>query len=235
MLKKILIIDDDIKFSYSLENYLNKHNFYIKSILNSNQMEKVLLREIFDLIILDLVLPGEDGLSICRKLRNKNNNIPIIIVTAKDDDIDRILGLEIGADDYIYKPFNYRELLARIRSLLRRQYSNFSKFNIQNNSIVKFGNCKLNLFTREMFKNKKKIFLTSGEFSILKVLINHAREPLSREKLMFLALKKKYHAIERSIDVQISKLRRLVEIDSMKPRYIQTVWGLGYVFIPDNN
>ncbi len=231
--KKILVIDDDIKFKLLLENYLTENNFYVKSVINFNQMKKILLREFFDLIILDLILPDEDGLSICKKLRNKNNYIPIIIVTAKNDDIDKILGLEIGADDYICKPFNNRELLARIKSLLRRKYYYFSEF-ILNSSIIKFGNCKLNLNTREMFKNNKKIFLTSSEFSVLKVLVNYSREPLSREKLMFLAFNKKYNAVERSIDIQVSKLRRLIEIDFMNPRYIQTVWGLGYVFIPDD-
>ncbi len=233
--KKILIVDDDIELISILKNYLNKYNFYVKNVINSIQMQRLLIREIFHLIILDLVLPGEDGLSVCKRLRGESNFIPIIIVTAKNDDIDRVIGLEIGADDYISKPFNPRELLARIRSLLRRQsyeMSNVSLF--KEDIIVKFGNCKLNLVTREMFKNNKKIFLTSSEFSILKVLINNAKTPLSREKLMFLARGKEYNAIERSIDVQISRLRRLIENNSVKPRYIQTVWGLGYVFVPDN-
>ncbi len=234
--KKILIVDDDIELISILKNYLNKYNFYVKNVINSIQMQRLLIREIFHLIILDLVLPGEDGLSVCKRLRSEGNFIPIIMVTAKTDDIDRVIGLEIGADDYISKPFNPRELLARIRSLLRRQSyetSNISLF--KEEIIVKFGDCKLNLITREMFKNNKKIFLTSSEFSILKVLIHNAKKPLSREKLMFLARGKEYNAIERSIDVQISRLRRLIEKNSVKPRYIQTVWGLGYVFVPDNN
>ncbi len=234
--KKILIVDDDIELISILKNYLNKYNFYVKNVVNSIQMQRLLIREVFHLIILDLVLPGEDGLTICKKLRSESNFIPIIMVTAKNDDIDRVIGLEIGADDYISKPFNPRELLARIRSLLRRQYYETSNINLfKENIIVKFGSCKLNLITREMFKDNKKIFLTSSEFSILKVLISHAKRPLSREKLMFLARGKEYNAIERSIDVQISRLRRLIESNSVKPRYIQTVWGLGYVFVPDNS
>ncbi len=233
--KKILIVDDDIELISILKNYLNKYNFYVKNVINSIQMQRLLIREIFHLIILDLVLPGEDGLSVCKRLRGESNFIPIIIVTAKNDDIDRVIGLEIGADDYISKPFNPRELLARIRSLLRRQSYEMSNVSLlKEDIIVKFGNCKLNLVTREMFKDNKKIFLTSSEFSILKVLINNAKTPLSREKLMFLARGKEYNAIERSIDVQISRLRRLIEKNSVKPRYIQTVWGLGYVFVPDN-
>ncbi len=234
--KKILIVDDDIELISILKNYLNKYNFYVKNVVNSIQMQRLLIREVFHLIILDLVLPGEDGLTICKRLRSENNFIPIIMVTAKNDDIDRVIGLEIGADDYISKPFNPRELLARIRSLLRRQYYETSNITLfKENIIVKFGSCKLNLITREMFKDNKKIFLTSSEFSILKVLINHAKRPLSREKLMFLARGKEYNAIERSIDVQISRLRRLIESNSVKPRYIQTVWGLGYVFVPDSS
>ncbi len=234
--KKILIVDDDIELISILKNYLNKYNFYVKNVVNSIQMQRLLIREIFHLIILDLVLPGEDGLTVCKRLRSEGNFIPIIMVTAKSDDIDRVIGLEIGADDYISKPFNPRELLARIRSLLRRQYYETSNITLfKENIIVKFGNCKLNLITREMFKNNKKIFLTSSEFSILKVLIKNAKQPLSREKLMFLARGKEYNAIERSIDVQISRLRRLIENNSVKPRYIQTVWGLGYVFVPDSS
>ncbi len=234
--KKILIVDDDIELISILKNYLSKYNFNVKNVINSIQMQRLLVREIFHLIILDLVLPGEDGLSVCKRLRSEDNFIPIIIVTAKNDDIDRVIGLEVGADDYISKPFNPRELLARIRSLLRRQYYETSSISLfKEDIIVKFGNCELNLITREMFKNNKKIFLTSSEFSILKVLINNAKKPLSREKLMFLARGKEYNAIERSIDVQISRLRRLIENNSFKPRYIQTVWGLGYVFVPDSN
>ncbi len=230
---KILIIDDDLRLRSLLERYLNENKFYVKSVSNSKQMERLLTRESFNLIVLDLILPGEDGLSICRNLRNQNNFIPIIIVTAKNEEIDRIIGLEVGADDYISKPFNPRELLARIKAVLRRQFNELPGAPSQEELIIKFGKFKLNLATREMFKNDNQIPLTSGEFAVLKVLVNHSREPLSRDKLMNLARGREYSVMERSIDVQISRLRRLIEENPIHPRYIQTVWGLGYVFIPD--
>ncbi len=232
---KILIVDDDIRLSSLLERYLNDQNYLVKSVSNAKQMNRVLSRELFDLIILDLILPDENGLSVCRKLRNYDNLISIIIITAKHEEIDRILGLEIGADDYILKPFNPRELLARIRAVLRRQYNELPGFPSKKNIIVKFGKFKLNLSTREMFKENKLISLTSGEFAVLKVLINNSKKPLSRDKLMNLARGREYIAMERSIDVQISRLRRILEEDPIHPRYIQTIWGLGYVFIPDGS
>ncbi len=230
---KILIVDDDIRLRSLLERYLNEHKFYVRSVSNAKQMKRILIRESFNLIILDLILPDEDGLSLCRKLRNKNNFISIIIITAKGEEIDRILGLEIGADDYISKPFNPRELLARIRAVLRRQYNELPGAPSKKEIIIKFGKFKLNLATREMFKNNNLIPLTSGEFAVLKTLVINAKKPLSRDKLMNLARGRKYSAMERSIDVQISRLRRVLEEDPIHPRYIQTIWGLGYVFIPD--
>ncbi len=230
---KILVVDDDIKLRSLLERYLNEQKFQVRSVSNSEQMERLLTRETFNLIVLDLILPGEDGLSICRKLRGQNNFIPIIMVTARNEEIDRIIGLEIGADDYISKPFNPRELLARIRAVLRRQIVELPGAPSHEEIIVKFGKFKLNLATREMFKENNLIILTSGEFAVLKTLVNHARKPLSRDKLMNLARGREYSAMERSIDVQISRLRKIIEENPICPRYIQTVWGLGYVFIPD--
>ena len=147
----------------------------------------------------------------------------------------RIVGLEIGADDYIPKPFNPRELLARIRAVLRRQANELPGAPSQEEAVIAFGKFKLNLGTREMFREDEPMPLTSGEFAVLKALVSHPREPLSRDKLMNLARGREYSAMERSIDVQISRLRRMVEEDPAHPRYIQTVWGLGYVFVPDGS
>lgn len=192
-------------------------------------MDRLLTRESFHLMVLDLMLPGEDGLSICRRLRSQSNPMPIIMVTAKGEEVDRIVGLEIGADDYIPKPFNPRELLARIRAVLRRQANELPGAPSQEEAVIAFGKFKLNLGTREMFREDEPMPLTSGEFAVLKALVSHPREPLSRDKLMNLARGREYSAMERSIDVQISRLRRMVEEDPAHPRYIQTVWGLGYV------
>ncbi|XNM66260.1 two-component system response regulator OmpR [Escherichia coli] len=192
-------------------------------------MDRLLTRESFHLMVLDLMLPGEDGLSICRRLRSQSNPMPIIMVTAKGEEVDRIVGLEIGADDYIPKPFNPRQLLARIRAVLRRQANELPGAPSQEEAVIAFGKFKLNLGTREMFREDEPMPLTSGEFAVLKALVSHPREPLSRDKLMNLARGREYSAMERSIDVQISRLRRMVEEDPAHPRYIQTVWGLGYV------
>lgn len=230
---KILVVDDDMRLRALLERYLTEQGFQVRSVANAEQMDRLLTRESFHLMVLDLMLPGEDGLSICRRLRSQSNPMPIIMVTAKGEEVDRIVGLEIGADDYIPKPFNPRELLARIRAVLRRQANELPGAPSQEEAVIAFGKFKLNLGTREMFREDEPMPLTSGEFAVLKALVSHPREPLSRDKLMNLARGREYSAMERSIDVQISRLRRMVEEDPAHPRYIQTVWGLGYVFVPD--
>jgi two-component system, OmpR family, phosphate regulon response regulator OmpR len=230
---KILVVDDDMRLRSLLERYLVEQGYQVRSAANAEQMDRLLERENFHLLVLDLMLPGEDGLSICRRLRQQNNPIPIVMLTAKGDEVDRIIGLELGADDYLPKPFNPRELLARIKAVMRRQAPKVPGAPAQEEESVSFGEFSLNLATREMFRGDESIALTSGEFAVLKVLVNHPREPLSRDKLMNLARGRDYSALERSIDVQVSRLRRLIEKDATSPRYIQTVWGLGYVFVPD--
>ncbi|PHM44854.1 osmolarity response regulator [Xenorhabdus mauleonii] len=232
---KILVVDDDMRLRALLERYLSEQGFQVRSAANAEQMDRLLTRESIQLIVLDLMLPGEDGLSICRRLRSQNSSIPIIMISAKGEEVDRIVGLEIGADDYIAKPFNPRELLARMRAVLRRHAHESPRTPTPSDAVVKFGNFKLDLGTREMFHQNELLALTSGEFSVLKALVSHPREPLSRDKLMSLARGREYGAMERSIDVQVSRLRRMIEEDPAHPRYIQTVWGLGYVFIPDGN
>ncbi|GAA0300455.1 two-component system response regulator OmpR [Psychrosphaera haliotis] len=230
---KILVVDDDMRLRSLLERYLLEQGFIVRSAANSEQMDRLLERENFHLLVLDLMLPGEDGLSICRRLRQNENEIPIVMLTAKGDEVDRIIGLELGADDYLPKPFNPRELLARIKAILRRKSKELPGAPSTEEEEVSFGDFTLNLATREMRSGDKIMPLTSGEFAVLKALINHAREPLSRDKLMNMARGRDYSALERSIDVQVSRLRKMIEEDHTKPRYIQTVWGVGYVFIPD--
>ncbi|MGL6012215.1 MAG: osmolarity response regulator transcription factor OmpR, partial [Shewanella oncorhynchi] len=216
-----------------LERYLMEQGYQVRSAANAEQMDRLLERENFHLLVLDLMLPGEDGPSICRRLRQQGNPIPIVMLTAKGDEVDRIIGLELGADDYLPKPFNPRELLARIKAVMRRQTQDVPGAPAQQEAQISFGEFSLDLATREMYHGDESIALTSGEFAVLKVLVTHPREPLSRDKLMNLARGRDYSALERSIDVQVSRLRRLIEKDPANPRYIQTVWGLGYVFVPD--
>jgi len=233
--QKILVVDDDMRLRSLLERYLVEQGFAVRSAANSEQMDRLLARENFHLLVLDLMLPGEDGLSICRRLRQQKNNIPIVMLTAKGDEVDRIIGLELGADDYMPKPFNPRELLARIKAILRRRIKEAPGAPSLEENYISFGEYQLNLATREMLKNDASIPLTSGEFAVLKALVTHPREPLSRDKLMNLARGRDYSALERSIDVQVSRLRRMLEKDPAKPRYLQTVWGVGYVFVPDGS
>ncbi|MDH5433394.1 MAG: two-component system response regulator OmpR [Gammaproteobacteria bacterium] len=231
--QKILVVDDDLRLRSLLERYFKEQGYIVKVASDSVQMDRFLERENYHLMILDLMLPGEDGLSVCKRLRAEDNNIPIIMLTAKGDDVDRILGLELGADDYLPKPFNPRELLARAKAVLRRRVTELPGAPSAEEKIISFGDFQLNLATREMSKNGSPLTLTSGEFAVLKSLVTSPRQPLSRDKLMNYARGRDYSALERSIDVQVSRLRKMIEVDPAKPRYIQTVWGIGYVFVPD--
>lgn len=230
---KVLVVDDDARLRSLLQRYLEEQGYAVKAVADAAQMDKALGREIYNLMVLDLMLPGEDGLSICRRLRDAGNRIPIIMLTAKGDDNDRINGLEAGADDYLPKPFNPRELMARIKAVLRRQVKELPGAPSQADELVGFGPYALDLSTRSLKKNGENVALTTGEFAVLKALVQHPREPLTRDKLMNLARGREWSAMERSIDVQVSRLRRLIEDDPSNARYIQTVWGVGYVFVPD--
>jgi two-component system phosphate regulon response regulator OmpR len=230
---KILVVDDDMRLRSLLERFLKEQGYQVRAVPDGQQMDRYLERENYHLIVLDLMLPGEDGLTICKRLRSEDNDIPIIMLTAKGDEVDKVLGLELGADDYLSKPFSPRELAARIKAVMRRRVTEVPGAPSAEESVVKFGRFSLNLATREMTDGDKALSLTSGEFAVLKSLVTHPRQPLSRDKLMNLARGRDYSALERSIDVQVSRLRRMLEDDPAKPRYIQTVWGVGYVFVPD--
>lgn len=231
---KLIIVDDDVRLRSQLERYLGDQGFSVKAVADAVQLDRALERELYDLIVLDLMLPGEDGLSICRRLRGTGNAIAILMLTAKGDDIDRILGLELGADDYLPKPFNPRELVARIHAILRRRTPPppaGAPASVP--EVVRFGKVAVNLATRELTREGTTTMLTTGEFGLLAVLLKHPRQPLSRDKLMELARGREHGVFDRAIDVQISRLRKLVEEDPAHPRHIQTVWGFGYVFVPD--
>ncbi|AKJ97768.1 two-component system response regulator OmpR [Pseudomonas sp. WP18] len=231
--EKILIVDDDPGLSSLLERFFVSKGYRARTVPNTEQMDRLLAREVFNLVVLDLMLPGEDGLTACRRLRSANNQIPIIMLTAKGDELSRIKGLELGADDYLAKPFNPDELMARVKAVLRRQSAPVPGAPGSEDESVTFGDYELSLATRELKRGEEVHMLTTGEFAVLKALVMNARQPLTRDKLMNLARGREWDALERSIDVQISRLRRMIEPDPSKPRYIQTVWGVGYVFVPD--
>lgn len=196
-------------------------------------MDRLLTRESFHLMVLDLMLPGEDGLSICRRLRSQSNPMPIIMVTAKAK-VDRIVGTGSGLTT-IFRSRLTRANCWPASGRCCAAANELPGAPSQEEAVIAFGKFKLNTGTREMFREDEPMPLTSGEFAVLKALVSHPREPLSRDKLMNLARGREYSAMERSIDVQISRLRRMVEEDPAHPRYIQTVWGLGYVFVPDGS
>jgi len=230
---KILVIDDDPRLRDLLVRYLSEQGFIVQALPDARDLDKKLQRDPPHLLVLDLMLPGEDGLAICRRLRGSGETLPVIMLTAKGEDIDRIVGLEIGADDYLPKPFNPRELVARINAVLRRHTERLAPGAPAVEGKISFGPYRLDLTTRTLTRGDTAVPLTTGEFGLLKVLATHPRQPLAREKLMLLARGRDHDVFDRAIDVQISRLRKLIEDDPSAPRYIQTVWGFGYVFVPD--
>lgn len=233
IMQRILIVDDDARLRELLLRYLSEQGFAAKAVEDGSTMDKALSLNRYHLLVLDLMLPGEDGLAILRRLRGAGETVPVILLTAKGDEIDRIIGLEMGADDYLPKPFNPRELVARINAVLRRNGSLPAGAPDTEEKIITFGDCELNFATRVLTKSGTPVSLTTGEFALLKALVTHPRHPLSRDKLMDMARGRDHEPFDRAIDVQVSRLRKLIEADHAKPRFIQTVWGHGYVFVPD--
>lgn len=231
--KNILMVDDDVRMRDLLQRYLGEQGFNVRVASDAAGMDAALAHEQPDLLVLDLMLPGEDGLAICRRLRATGNNTPIVMLTARGDEIDRIVGLEMGADDYLPKPFNPRELLARINAVMRRHERINTPAQPAESALVKFGEFVFDPATRSLSRNGMGITITSGEFALLKVFVDHPRQPLSRDRLMQLTRGRELDVFDRSIDVQVSRLRKLIEPDPAHPRYLQTMWGFGYVFIPD--
>ena len=227
--KKILIVDDEDHIRELLKSNLEK-NGYAVYMANAGLNGLKLAREKqVDLILLDLMLPGMDGFEVCKEIRRDNiiSNVPIIMLTAKSEEIDKILGLELGADDYITKPFSIRELSARIKALLRRSNVKYD------NEILRFGNIALNLQTREVLKHGKKLDFTLKEFEVLKLLIQNKGKILTREILLDKIWGYEYVGETRTVDVHIRHIRKKIEEDDKKPIYIQTIRGVGYKFIGD--
>lgn len=231
--QRILIIDDDARLRELLLRYLGEQGFSAKAVSDGAELDRALLLSRYSLLILDLMLPREDGLTILRRLRAAGENVPVILLTAKGDEIDRIIGLEMGADDYLPKPFNPRELVARMHAVLRRKGAQPIGAPEADEITISFGDCELDLSTRALTRGGEPVLLTTGEFALLKVLVTHPRQPLSRDKMMELVRGRGHDPFDRAIDVQISRLRKLIEPDPARPRFIQTLWGHGYVFVPD--
>ena len=228
----IIVVDDDPRMRELLTRYLSAEGFEIFSAANAQEMDECLRDHKPNLIVLDLMLPGEDGLSICKRLRQKGDTTPIIMLTAKGDEVDRIVGLEVGADDYLAKPFNPRELLARINAVRRRSPS--AEVGTLASEVLSFGDFVFDIHNRSLRKNGTEVPLTTGDYSMLTALARNPHVHLSREKLSLLARGKAFEHFDRSLDVQVSRLRKLIEDAQGSPRFIQTVWGVGYIFVPDD-
>lgn len=220
----ILVVDDDRAIVRLVESYLRQAQFAVKTAYDGSTALHVLRREAIDLLILDLMLPDQSGWEITRTLRADRRlaGLPIIMLTARATDSDKIIGLELGADDYITKPFNPHEVVARARTVLRRVG------NANHSVVIRVGGLEMDIERRQVTVDGAAIDLTPTEFSILKTLLQNPRYVFSRSELIARSLGYEYESIERTLDSHIRNLRKKIEPDSANPRYIQTVYGVGY-------
>ena len=230
-LTKILVVDDDADLRWMVNKYLSKYDFAVTLAEDGDKMREALEKETFDLAILDVNLPGEDGLSLARYLRG-NYHIGIIMLSAAAEVLDRIVGLEMGADDYVTKPFEPRELLARVKSVLRRAQNQESAEDQNTANRVRFGEFCLDLESHQLLdKNNESISLTSMEFDLLKAFAENPNKVLNRDQLLSLSHNRDWDPFDRSIDIRITRIRRKIEAEPSKPQIIKTVRGVGYIFV----
>ena len=228
---RLLVVDDDPEIRELTQAYLSKQGFQVDCVESGKAMDTYLAGQLPDLVVLDLMLPGEHGLSIARRLK-ADRDIPIIIVSAQGEDVDRIIGLEVGADDYLGKPFNPRELLARIRAVLRRIDR---PHDTDTANRTRFGPFELDIPAYRLSKDNVPVPLTSGEFDLLCVLAAHPNKVLDRDRILDLLKGAERSPFDRSIDVRVTRLRGKIEPDPAEPVYIKTIWGKGYMFCPEGS
>ncbi|WP_441241026.1 response regulator [Tardiphaga sp. 768_D3_N2_1] len=228
----ILVVEDDRETRTLIAKYLRTNSCNVTTAADGREMEKVMADTRVDLLILDVMLPGEDGLSLCRKVRAESQ-LPIIMLTARGEDVDRILGLEMGADDYLPKPFNPRELLARINAVLRRQATALNASATPNATAMSFAGWQIDVRLREL-RNPEgaRVAMTSAEFDLLRAFVERAGRVLSRDSLLDLTQGRSAGSFERSIDVLVSRIRRKIEVDPQDAQMIKTVRSGGYMFTP---
>jgi len=229
----VLVVDDEPMVREVLARYLAKEGYSVDTAEDGDSALRSFADDSPDIVLLDLMLPRIDGLEVFRRIRELGQT-PVIMLTAKGEETDRVVGLELGADDYVGKPFDPRELVARIDAVLRRR-GPVPGAPDPGADAFRFGDFELDLHLRRLRRADNTIALSSGEFALLHALVRHANRPLKRERLLELARGDDADINDRAIDVQVYRLRRLVEPDPARPRYIQTVWGVGYVFVPDGN
>lgn len=229
----ILVVDDQREICEVVHDYLTNEGYRVSTASDGTVMRRIMAQSAVDLVILDLMLPGEDGLALARALREESG-VGIIILTGRGDTVDRIIGLEMGADDYLPKPFHLRELLARVKSVLRRVSSRTAESAAAPaRSKARFAGWNLDLTSRELRSpTGREVRLTTGEFDLLAAFVNNANQVLSRDRLLDLARNREAGPFDRTIDVQVGRLRRKLETDPQRPTIIKTVRGTGYIFTP---
>ncbi len=229
----ILIVDDHREIRDLVSRALTKEGFRVATATDGRAMRKILADSRIDLVLLDLMLPGEDGLSLCRALRTESN-IPVIMLTAKGEEVDRVIGLEMGADDYLPKPFGSRELIARIKAVLRRSQEPVARASTERRAKrYCFDRWALDTGARELLREDGvTVPLSTGEYDLLVALVERPQRVLNRDQLLDLARGRTAAGIDRSIDTQVSRLRKKLEVDPADPKIIKTVWGGGYMFTP---
>lgn len=226
---RILVVDDEAELGALLSRYLGSRGYRVRHCLTAAEADRLLTRERFELLVLDLMLPGEDGLSFCARLRARGETIPVLMLTARGEAIDRIVGLEMGADDYLPKPFEPRELLARLEAMLRRQRMLGAQVHARPAGDLRFGPYRIDFDARRVLRGDTPMDISSGEFDLLCALAANAGRPLSRDRLIERVHGADRDLTERAIDVQILRLRRALEDDPAQPRLILTVRGKGYM------
>ena len=228
---KLLLVDDEASLREPLTDYLVRQGFAVEQAASAAQARSLLRARTPDLALLDIMMPGEDGLALCRHLVEARS-IPVIFLTARGEATDRIVGLEIGADDYVVKPFDPRELVARIRSVLRRSARTGAAG--QGNAAFAFDGWRLDPLKRRLTDPEGAVVpISSAEFRLLMAFVEHPRQVLDRDRLLDMVQGREAHLFDRAVDNQISRLRRKIEADSRNPQLIQTVWGGGYMFAAD--
>jgi len=231
---RVLIVEDDRQVRETVADYLATHGYEVDQAADGASMRKALGAELPDLVLLDVRLPGEDGLALARWLRARHD-VAIIMLTAAGEVIDRVVGLEVGADDYIGKPFDLRELLARMKSVLRRAEKSRARPASGASRRVPFGNCQLDLDRHQLIGSSgEDIALTAMEFDLLRAFAEHPNRVLSRDQLLTLTRNREWEPFDRSIDIRIARLRRKIEDDPDNPKTIKTIRGSGYIFIPSS-
>ncbi len=227
----LLIVDDDERIRGLLQKFLIRHGFWVTAARDAEHARRILSGLEFDLIVMDVMMPGEDGISLTQGLRGNGVDTPILLLTAKGETEDRIAGLEAGADDYLSKPFEPKELLLRINAILRRVPTN--DVVSEGPKVLHLGPVRYNVERGEMWRGEELVRLTATESSLMKIFSSHVNEPVSRAKLVEDLGRDTGQAQERAVDVQITRLRRKIEQDPKQPRYMQTVRGAGYMLAPD--